>query len=46
MPKKLEKIKNALVKQGHSENSAYAIATASYNKNHNKKSKKKGKKKK
>jgi len=41
MPKKLEKIKNALVREGKSESSAYAIATEQYKKLKGKKKKKK-----
>lgn len=41
MPKVLEKIKDALVKQGKSESSAYAIAIETYNKTKKRKGKKK-----
>lgn len=40
MPKKLEEIKNALVRAGKDKASAYAISTSSYNKMKNKKKKK------
>lgn len=42
MPKKLEKIKNAVMRSGKSESSAWAIATSVYKKMKKKKSKKKG----
>jgi len=45
MPKKLERIKNAVMRTGKSESSAWAIAQSVYKKIKKKKSKKKGKKK-